>query len=314
MNRRWPDLSNRRVDSGGLVFLVSCFLAVGIVPAVQDRPALTPPAPDGVRPIDVESAEYSGPQVGEPLPDFSLLSLTTDSADPLLLPKSPQRPQLVVFAHEITRPAMALIRTLNAFRAANSDRLDAALVVLTEDLTKTREWAQLASRALPTEFVLATSAEGREGPGALGLNRKMTLTILIVRDQIVTANFALVQPSDQADALKICQAWAQAAGLPEPDEKAITQLRGPQSEMRRDSSDEVNLRPLLGPVIRKTSSADEIDLAAQKVEVEAAANAAFRKRLAQACQAIVDNGKLENYGNETSQKWLKQWAEKYRDD
>ena len=44
----------------------------------------------------------------------------------------------------------------------------------------------------------------RQGrPGAYGLNRNVTLTILVGKDNRVTANFALVQPSLQADVPKV---------------------------------------------------------------------------------------------------------------
>jgi len=38
---------------------------------------------------------------------------------------------------------------------------------------------------------------GTEGPGRYGVNRNVTLTILIVSENKVSANFALVQPSAQ---------------------------------------------------------------------------------------------------------------------
>ena len=56
--------------------------------------------------------------------------------------------------------------------------------------------------------------EGKEGPGSYGLNRNVTLTILVGKEGKVTANFALVQPSTQADLPKILEEVAKVAGGP----------------------------------------------------------------------------------------------------
>ncbi len=257
----------------------------------------------------VQDEEFSGPQVGEPFPNFPLVGLTETAETPLQLASTETKPLVVVFVHEVTRPAFGLIRTISTYTAAHPEYVNAALVMLTDDMTETRRWAQAASRALPTDMLIAISPEGREGNGALGLNRKMTLTILVVKGQEITANFALVQPSDQGDATRICQAIAEAANLDAPTEEAIAALRG--TSARPMTETEVDLRPLLAPVIRKDSNEQEIEAAAKKVEAEANANAAFRKRLGDVCRTIVEGGKLENYGNEYSQTWLKQWADKF---
>ena len=56
---------------------------------------------------------------------------------------------------------------------------------------------------MPERSSIGVSVDGNEGPGAYGLNRAVTLTILVAKDNIVTANFALVQPSLPADAPRV---------------------------------------------------------------------------------------------------------------
>ncbi len=255
-----------------------------------------------------QDEEFSGPQVGETLPEFPLVSATMPDGGEVRLPSNKDKPLVLVFVHEVTRPAFGLIRTVDLYSGSQREHFDTAMVLLTDDMTETRRWARSAVGSLPA-MLLAMSPEGREGNGALGLNRKMTLTVLVVKNGKVTANFALVQPSDQSDAPKICKAMAEAAGIEPPTDEAIARLRGP--ERRPMASEEVNLRPLLAPVIRKESTEQEIEEAAKKVVAQAEANPAFRRRLGQACKAIVDGGVLENYGNQYSQTWLKQWAENY---
>ena len=46
------------------------------------------------------------------------------------------------------------------------------------------------------------SIDGAEGPGSYGLNRNVNVTVLVGKDGRVTANFALIQPSE-LDATKI---------------------------------------------------------------------------------------------------------------
>ena len=46
------------------------------------------------------------------------------------------------------------------------------------------------------------SPDGAEGPGNFGLNKECMMTIVMAKDNVVTANFALVQPGI-ADAPKV---------------------------------------------------------------------------------------------------------------
>ncbi|HMO15353.1 MAG TPA: hypothetical protein PKD64_14295 [Pirellulaceae bacterium] len=256
----------------------------------------------------VQDEEFSGPQVGEDCPDFALHSLLHDSDEQVDLPLREEKPTVIIFVHEITRPAFGLIRTLASYLESEQDHVHGAIVFLTDDINETRRWAKVASSSLPKNLILAVSPDGKEGDGSLGLNRKMTLTILLVKGQKVVGNFALVQPSDQVDAIKICRRIADAAGIEAPSESRISELRGGESLQRG----EVNLRTLLVPVIRVEASMEEIQIAAEKVQREADMNPEFRRQLGEACRRIVDAEKLENYGNEHSQAWIKKWADEYR--
>jgi len=54
---------------------------------------------------------------------------------------------------------------------------------------------------MPKNTPVAISLEGPEGPGAYGLNRHADMTVLIADNDVVSANFALVRPSINADSL-----------------------------------------------------------------------------------------------------------------
>ncbi len=160
-------------------------------------------------------AEFSGPQVDEKLTPFTVKTvLGGDAGKQIDLVKSAAgKPVLLVFVHEVNRPTVGLARLLGLYAATKKEAgLTSGVVFLTADPTETENWAKRASGALPGGLPVCISADGQEGPGAYGLNRKVQMTVLIGKDDKVTANFALVQPSVQADAPKIAQAIVDVLG------------------------------------------------------------------------------------------------------
>jgi hypothetical protein len=153
-----------------------------------------------------QDAQFSGPQVGEPLAPFTMRLARGEQAgeefDPVT--QAQAGPTLVVFVHEVTRPSAALIRSIVKYAGRFHEQgLQSSLVFLTADPTETQALIRRAHRALPEGVPMGISVDGLEGPGAYGLNRKMTLTVLLGNDQHVTANFALIQPSLATDAPRI---------------------------------------------------------------------------------------------------------------
>jgi len=160
-------------------------------------------------------AEFSGPQVGEKLTPFTTKAILGDDAGKEidLVKAAAGKPVLIVFVHERNRPTVGLARLLGLYAATKKDAgLTSGIVFLTPDPTVTEEWMKLAKGALPSGVPVGISTDGQEGPGAYGLNRKVQMTILVGKEDKVTANFALVQPSVQADAPKIAQAIIDALG------------------------------------------------------------------------------------------------------
>jgi hypothetical protein len=164
---------------------------------------------------DDKPAEFSGPQVGEKLPPFATKVVIGDEAGKELdlLKAAAGKPVLIVFVHERTRPTVGLARLIGLYAATKKgDGLTSGIVYLTADATDTEKWMNLAAGTLRTGVPVGYSADGQEGPGAYGLNRKVQMTVLVGKDDKVTANFALVQPSIQADAPKIAQAIVDVLG------------------------------------------------------------------------------------------------------
>jgi hypothetical protein len=175
--------------------------------------------------------EFSGPQVGERLVPFTAkIGLGEQAGQEFDLVKAAAGGcVLIVFVHEVNRPSVGLARAIGTYAAGRKDDgLTAGIVFLTADATATGEWMKLASQALPSGLPLGISTDGQEGPGAYGLNRKVTMTILVGKEGKVAANFALVQPSLQADGPKIGQAIVDCLGKgTPPTAEELERLAGP---------------------------------------------------------------------------------------
>jgi hypothetical protein len=179
--------------------------------------------------------EFSGPQKGEDLTPFSVRGVLGDKAGEEydLVKEAKGKPTVLMFVHEINRPSVGLARVVMTYAASRKeDGLHAGLILLSGDATETTEWIKRASGALPQGVPIGISTDGAEGPGAYGLNRKVMITVLVAKDDKVTANFALVQPSVAADAPKIIEAIVGAAGGKAPTAEEFQKLISPMRPQR----------------------------------------------------------------------------------
>jgi len=271
-----------------------------------------------VVPAAAEDEIYSGPQPGEKLPGFSVKGVFGEHAgkefDPVKVADG--KPVLIIFVHARTRPAFGLTNAMMKYAATRKkDGLGATVVWLTEDATETEKWLKIVEKNMPEGVEIGYSPDGIEGPGAYGLNRKVTMTVLVGKEGKTTANFALVQPGIQVDGPQILKAIVAAVGSGEvPD---IATLTGPRYQaMQRPNARGNNgpdLAPYLRPVINKEASKEDVAAAAKKVEEFVEKDPAAAKRLGEITNRIIDAGKLENYGTPAAQEYLKKWAAKYKD-
>jgi hypothetical protein len=75
--------------------------------------------------------------------------------------------------------------------------------------------AKNAAGSLKLNSRLGLSLDGAEGPGNYGLNKDCLMTIIVAKDDTVTANFAFSQPGI-ADAPKVLDALAKVSGDANP--------------------------------------------------------------------------------------------------
>lgn len=266
---------------------------------------------------------FSGPQPGEPLTSFDVIEALGDNADRKtdLIARAAGKPTVLVFVHERTRPAFGLANVvMRLVENRGPKKLAGGLVYLADDPTETLTWMRKVSRHLPKHALVGVSADGKEGPGAYGLNRNVSVTVLVAKDAKVTANFALVQPSLEVDAPKIFKAIADALGEKEvpkvadfsaqPDGRMAA--RGRKSPTDNPTPQDPAIRPLLIPLIQKDATDAEVDAAAKRVEDFAQKNSQAGQQIGDIARRIIAAKKLGNYGTPKCQEYLTKWAKAFK--
>lgn len=267
----------------------------------------------------IDDPVFSGPQPGEPLTSFDLIEALGDNADQKtdLIARAAGKPTVLVFVHERTRPAFGLANVvMRLVESRGPKELIGGLVYLADDPTETLTWMRKVSRHLPKHSLVGVSADGKEGPGAYGLNRNVSVTVLVAKDAKVTANFALVQPSLEVDAPKIFKAIAHVLGEKEVPKVADFSAqpggrmaaRGRKSQTANPQPQDPAIRPLLSPLIQKNATDDEVDAAAKKVEEYVKKNPLSGQQIGDIARRIIAAKKLGNYGTPKCQEYLMKWA------
>ena len=268
--------------------------------------------------ISADDPVFSGPQVGETIPPLAAKGVFGDLAENEfdLIKQADGKPVILIFVHTLTRPGFGLTNSIMKY-AVSKDGLQCGVVFLTDDVTKTAKWMQVVKKYFSDGVTYGVSADGVEGPGSYGLNRNMTLTVLVGTKGRVTANFALVQPSLKADGPKILKAIVDVTGggkVPTIDEIGggrYTNNARMQRQPSRGKADDPKLTSLLRAVINKQASKDDVKQAVAAVEKYVSENPSGRREIGRIATTIVNSDRLTSYGTEAAQQTLRQWAKKH---
>ena len=258
---------------------------------------------------------FSGPQMGEPLPGFKIHPvLNADTDETLdLVSRADGKPITLIFVHELTRPSVGVMRIVMDYVAKRAPAgITGGVVFLSDDRTAMESRIERAKHAMPKKIPVGISTDGGEGPGAYGLNRKVTLTVIVANENKVTANFALVQPSVQADIPKIVKAVVATLGedkVPSLADLGATRMRRrPAANNPGAAKQDPNLRGLLQPILRKTADNAAVDQAVADLETYLKKHPETRKQVQAIAKRIVDSDKLANYGTARAQEYIQNWA------
>jgi hypothetical protein len=255
---------------------------------------------------------FSGPQAGEKLPPFKVRGVFDDAGKELdFVKQAAGKPIVLVFVHDANRPSIGLTRVLTAYTVSRAkDGLATGVVWLADDVTEAENTLKRMGHALAKGAPTGISVDGKEGPGSYGLNRNVTLTVLVGKEGKVTANFALVQPSIQADLPKVLEEIAKVAGGPVAK---LEELPGVKEMIAKRPAPQADPKVpgLLRQLIQKTAKPEDVDKTAAAIEAYAKENEAARKEVGRVARTIVEGGKLADYGTPKAQEYLRKWAKEY---
>jgi hypothetical protein len=259
--------------------------------------------------VSADDPIFSGPQPGEALPAFKMRGVFDVEAGQEidLVAKANGGPMVLVFVHDTNRPSIAMTRALLNYAASRGkDGLHAGAVWLSADMAEAEAALKRMRQALPKGVAIGISPDGKEGPGRYGLNRNVTLTILVARENKVTANFALVQPSIQADLPKVLDAIVKVAGGKAPKLEDMPEVQAMLRQQPPGNDEKVT--GLFRKLIQKTAKPEEVDKIAAEIDEYIKKNEAARKDTARRSKVLVEGGKLADYGTPRAQEHIRKWA------
>ena len=252
---------------------------------------------------------FSGPQVDEKLPPLKVVGVYDQLAGREIdfVEAAAGKPLLLVFMHDLTRPSASLTRALCAYAQPRiqSGAMHAGVVWLTADRSQAKQYLTRARGSLNFAVSVGISLDGAEGPGSYGLNRKVGLTVLVAKDNRVTANFALVQPA-LTDGPRILAAVATLLNEKPPTLGDVEKLVGGNRATPAD-----RLRERLRPLINKEASEEEVTRAAAAIEELVCKDEGLKRELGQIAKRVVDSGNLKNYGTPAAQEHIRRWSQQY---
>jgi hypothetical protein len=266
---------------------------------------------------------FSGPQIGEKTTPFKVVVVTgavqSKERDPIA--ENAGAPTAFVFIHALERSLVPLLRAVDQYGAERTNQLKTEVVFLFGDPVEGEARVKAAAGSLKLRSRVGLSLDGAEGPGNYGLNKECMMTILAAKENIVTANFALVQPGI-ADAPKVIEALAKVCGDTNPP-TAEQLLAGAGGAMRGDGMrmarggtatnaarptedfpgavpDDPKLNMLLRQFIRPTNDNATVDHLFKDIEAHIQGNADLTRQASNGWVRVLHFG--DHYGTPYSRK------------
>lgn len=200
---------------------------------------------------------FSGPQPGEQLSGFTAFELGGDGDQNKIDPikKAGDDLHILFFMDNNGAGVRGLLGSANAIAKIQSKtdkKLQFSIVFLTDDVTALNTLGSRIAARLPPTTNLLVSHEGRDGPGTYGLNRNISMTVILAKGNKVVHNFVFPQsmlyPDPHvmggiADLLKVERAvvksWLDELSKPDASQMAKAGTQPPAA-----------FRALLGEMVR----------------------------------------------------------------
>ena len=191
------------------------------------------------------------------------------------------------------------------------EKLFAGVVYLDKDRSAAEQALQRAVSWWGMGPPVGISVDGAAGPGSYGFNRNVSLTVLVAKKSRVTANFALVQPSE-IDAPKILKEVVTLVGGKIPSVAEVLFLsvptRKPDNVPWRSAAQDVTLRRLICAVLAAEDD-EQAATAAAAVEEYVQEKSARQADLGNAA-AVLLQGRTRIRAHPAVQ-YLHNWRRKY---
>ncbi len=245
---------------------------------------------------------FSGPQIGEKLSEFKVRGFFEPNHGKELdfVKQAAGKPIVLVFIHDGNRSSLRFTQVLSNYTCGVVDKgLATGVVWLADDITEAENTLKQNVRVLTQEAPTGISLDGGEGPGSYGLNRKITLTILIGKAGRVTANFALIQPNIEVDLPKILIAIAKVMGTPAATLEDL--LIVPNAK----------LRVFFSRLVLKSADRNAVDEEAQRIENYVKQDETARQELGRIASKLVRDGNLSRHGTPHAQEYFRKWATEF---
>jgi hypothetical protein len=237
---------------------------------------------------------FSGPQLGEKTTGFKVIEIggSADGRERDPIQENAGAPTVLVFIHVVERSLLPLLRVIDQYGAERKDRIKTEVIFLMPDRLAGEQRVRAVNGSLKLRARVGLSPDGAEGPGNFGLNKECMLTIVMAKENVVTANFALVQPGI-ADAAKVIGALAKTCGDPQPPDVEALAAKQPGAGRGRGEMRELAKRPPLDLASLDLRSEEALRhaVAALKAEVES-----LRRELATARGETVAKPKEDDPG------------------
>ena len=149
---------------------------------------------------------FSGPQAGEKLPKCKAIGLAGENKGKEFDPTAPGADglQVIIFEDESGVAIRGLFGVSDAVGKINRKSkkdIHTAVVFLSDDEQKINQFARVFPRLLERGVdSISFSQDGRDGPGAYGLDRTVSQTVILAKKGKVVRNFAFPQGMLYADA------------------------------------------------------------------------------------------------------------------
>jgi hypothetical protein len=246
---------------------------------------------------------FSGPQPGEKVPPLKVRVVIGDNAgeDVDIVSDAKGKPIFLIFMNEWNEQVAELMRVITLYaEQREKPELATAVVWLTSDPNDLEAKLKRARPHMPRNTPVGISLDGPEGPGAYGLNRHVQMTILIVDSNVVTSNFALVQPSTNGDSVAVLRELVKVIGGKPPTLAEVLSPRHQQFVATR-----------IELMVDKSASDERVQQLARGLESFVRSRREAKIKLGQVSSEIIQGGRFSD--RKKAIGYLRKWAKEYED-